>query len=119
MKVAKGKVMTKLSELPCEACNKHAKLLSLSEIEELLTHVEGWHVINDSNVQKLTRQFKTKSYKESVLFTNAVATLAGSVNHHPQIIMEYSLVTVVWWSHNIKGLHKNDFIMAAKTSDLL
>jgi 4a-hydroxytetrahydrobiopterin dehydratase len=51
-------------------------------------------------------------------FTNAVAKLAESADHHPQLIVEYSSVTVLWWTHAIQGLHKNDFIMAAKTSML-
>lgn len=110
--------MSTLSELNCTACNKSAKLLTLNEIEALLEEVPDWKVIVDDNIQKLTRQFETKNYQKSVTFTDAVAELAQTTNHHPQIILEYSSVTVVWWSHIIKGLHKNDFIMAAKTSSL-
>jgi 4a-hydroxytetrahydrobiopterin dehydratase len=110
--------MTALSELTCEACSASAKLLTSTGIKSLLLEIPEWQVILDSDIQKLTCEFQTKNYKKSMSFTNAVATLAESINHHPQIIVEYSSVTVVWWSHNIKGLHKNDFIMAAKTSHL-
>ena len=111
--------MATLSELTCEACNASARLLTLKEIEALLAEIPEWEVIEDLGIQKLTRQFQTKNYKKSISFTNSIAQLAESINHHPQIIVEYSSVTVVWWSHNIKGLHKNDFIMASKTSDLI
>ena len=97
---------------------KTAKLLTPIEIEVLLREVSGWEVIVDEGIHKLTRQFNTRNYQQSILFTNAVAELAKIANHHPQIIVEYACVTVVWWSHIIDGLHKNDFIMAAKTSDV-
>ena len=110
--------MTKLSELTCEACNTNAKLLTNDEIDIMLSKLLGWEVIVDSDIKKLKRQYLTENYQQSVSFTNAVALLAKSVNHHPQIIMEYSSVTVIWWTHVIQGLHNNDFIMAAKTSEL-
>ena len=110
--------MAVLSELTCEACSASARLLTLKEIESFLPEISEWEVIVDSGIKKLKRQFQTNNYQKSISFTNAVAKLAESINHHPQIIVEYSSVTVVWWSHNIKGLHKNDFIMASKTSNL-
>lgn len=110
--------MSRLSELTCEACSASTTLLSSAEIELLLPDIPQWQLITDSGIQKLSCEFQSKNYKKSMSFTNAVVALAESVNHHPQIIVEYSTVTVIWWSHNIKGLHKNDFIMAAKTSQL-
>ena len=110
--------LSQLSQLKCEACDANAKLLSQDEIESLLLQLQGWEIIVDSEIQKLKCKFSTKNYTKSMSFTNAVAEMADSINHHPQIIVEYASVTVIWWSHNIKGLHKNDFIMAAKTSGL-
>jgi len=110
--------MNQLSELKCKACNADASPLSQTEIESLLPDVEGWEVVVEKNVQKLERVFVTQNYTESMAFTNAVACLAESANHHPQLIVEYGSVTVTWWTHKINGLHKNDFIMAAKTSKL-
>ena len=51
-------------------------------------------------------------------FVNKVADLAEEEDHHPEIVLEWGKVTVNWWSHKIKGLHKNDFIAAAKTDAL-
>ena len=51
--------------------------------------------------------------------TNKLADLAEEEFHHPEIVTEWCKVTVSWWSHSIKELHRNDFIMAAKTDQLL
>lgn len=107
-----------LSEMRCTACNKNSRLLSEDEIALLKYELPGWQVVNDVGINKLSRRFVTKNYARSMAFTNAVAQLANETNHHPLMIVEYGAVTVVWWSHIIKGLHKNDFIMAAKTSEL-
>ena len=68
---------------------------------------------------KLKLNSKTKKVydpnNESLDFSNKVADLAESEDHHPKIVLEYGSVEVSWWSHKIKGLHKNDFICAAKT----
>ena len=108
--------MQNLAQHNCVACDKNARLLKAHEIEEVLTQLTDWKVINEEGINKLQQRFKTKNYKNSLAFTNAVAQLADSINHHPLLIVDYAAVTVIWWSHNIKGLHKNDFIMAAKTS---
>ena len=110
--------MSALSTQTCEACSASATQLTPEEIQSFLPEVSGWDIICESNIQKLSRTFKTKNYAESMSFTNAVAELAESANHHPLLIVEYSSVTVLWWSHKIKGLHTNDFILAAKTSAL-
>ncbi|WP_306579483.1 4a-hydroxytetrahydrobiopterin dehydratase, partial [Pseudomonas sp.] len=47
--------------------------------------------------------------------TNAVGEIAEAEGHHPGLLTEWGKVTVTWWSHSIKGLHRNDFIMCART----
>ena len=58
------------------------------------------------------------NYDDSRNFLNKVADLAEEEDHHPEIILEWGKVTVIWWSHKINGLHKNDFICASKTDAL-
>jgi len=108
--------MSRLAELTCEACSKGVKKLSADEISVLMLEIKGWDLIVDGDIQQLKRVFNFKNYTEAVKFTNEVASIAESVNHHPKIILEYGSVIVIWWSHIIKGLHNNDFIMADKTS---
>jgi 4a-hydroxytetrahydrobiopterin dehydratase len=109
--------MKPLSKSNCEACSADAKKLSAAQIESLLQEINNWELITDDNIQKLSRCFDTGNYAKSMAFTNAVAELAQASDHHPLLIVEYGTVTVVWWSHKIKGLHLNDFIMASRTSD--
>jgi len=59
-----------------------------------------------------------KEFCAALDFTNTVGGLAEEEGHHPAILTEYGKVTVVWWTHKIKGLHRNDFIMAAKTDQI-
>jgi 4a-hydroxytetrahydrobiopterin dehydratase len=110
--------MKSLSSLVCKACRADAPLLTQDEILSLMPEVEGWEITVDDGLQKLTRVFKTKNYAQSLAFTNAIGALAEEANHHPLIVLEYASVKVEWWSHKIKGLHKNDFIMAAKTTEV-
>jgi 4a-hydroxytetrahydrobiopterin dehydratase len=99
-------------------CRADTKKLTPGEIEKYLSEVEGWEVITESGIQKLKRKFITRIFKRSMLFTNKVADLAEEVDHHPQIIVEFSSVTILWWSHTVEGLHKNDFILAGRSSEL-
>ena len=81
--------------------------------------ISSWLIIEDEDeVRKLICVFAFKDYDESLNFTNIIAKLAEEEDHHPEIILEWGKVTVSWWSHKIKGLHKNDFICAAKTDEL-
>lgn len=104
-----------LKESKCEACTIDAPLVSDSEAKVLLLELDGWLIENDSGVNQLIKTYKFSNYAESLDFSNKVADLAESEDHHPKIVLEYGSVEVSWWSHKIKGLHKNDFICAAKT----
>ena len=109
--------MSDLASNTCEACRIDAPLVSDDEISILINEIEGWDVIDDG-VKKLKKEFNFSSYRDSKDFTNKVADMADQEDHHPQIILEWGKVTVIWWSHKIKGLHKNDFICAAKTNNI-
>ena len=107
-----------LSQSSCEACRLDAPVLSDQEIKELAPQIPSWIVHEEDGIKRLICSFAFSSYEDSVNFTNKVAKLAEEEDHHPEIILEWGNVTVSWWSHKIKGLHKNDFICASKTDDL-
>ena len=109
--------MSDLASSTCEACRIDAPIVSDNEASVLLMEIEGWHLIDDG-VKKLKKEFSFSNYSDSVNFSNKVADMAEQEDHHPQIILEWGKVTVIWWSHKIKGLHKNDFICAAKTNSI-
>ena len=104
-----------LKESKCEACTIDAPLVSDSEAKVLLLELDGWVIESVSDINQLIKTYKFSNYAESLDFSNKVADLAESEDHHPKIVLEYGSVEVSWWSHKIKGLHKNDFICAAKT----
>ena len=110
--------MNDLSSQSCEACQIDAPKVPQNQIQILLSEINDW-VLIEKPINKIQKVFKFKSYKDSVDFSNKVASLADDEDHHPQIILEWGKVTVIWWSHKIEGLHKNDFICAAKTDKLL
>ena len=109
--------MLDLCDLTCEACRADAPKASASEQEAFLKDIDGW-VINTDPCDMLVKKYSFESYEEAVSFTNAIAEMSETEGHHPKIILEWGLVTIVWWSHKINGLHKNDFICASKTDSL-
>jgi 4a-hydroxytetrahydrobiopterin dehydratase len=72
-------------------------------------------VYEKDGIKRLERTFKFKNFVQALEFTNQVGGLAEEEGHHPALLTEWGRVTVTWWTHKIKGLHRNDFIMAAKT----
>ena len=110
--------MNELINKKCEACRIDAPKVTNEEIPSLMSQIPLWDIIEENNIKKLTCLFKFSDYEQSLVFTNKVATLADEEDHHPQIILEWGKVKVIWWSHKIQGLHQNDFICAAKTDRL-
>jgi len=92
--------------------------LTDAEIDDLLIHVNGWDVKDVKGEKRIEKVFKFKNFAQALEFTNKIGAIAEEEGHHPLIITEYGRVTVDWWTHVIKGLHKNDFILAAKTDEL-
>lgn len=110
--------MHKLSKQHCQACQADAPLISADQAQELLTDLPGWSRLLDNGIEKLIKEYKFNSFRQALKFTNSVGELAENENHHPTLITEWGKVTVYWWTHKIKGLHMNDFIMAAKSDQL-
>ena len=110
--------MINLAAGQCTACRGGEPTLTEVEIEDLLFHVIGWQVMEVDGVKRLEKVFKLKNFVDAVEFTNKVAVIAEEQGHHPLIITEWGRVTVQWWTHKIKGLHRNDFIMAAKADEM-
>ncbi len=102
----------------CEACRADAPRLTEKEIHRLQEEVPQWQVIQREDIPLLVREYPFKNFFQALAFTNLVGRLAESMNHHPAILTEWGKVRVEWWTHKIKGLHRNDFVMAAKTERL-
>lgn len=113
-----GQSMSELTRESCVACRADAPRVEAEEAQKLLADVPEWNLRQDE-VPYLSRVFKFPNFLEALEFTNKVGELAEQENHHPRLITEWGRVTVDWWTHKIGGLHRNDFIAAAKTDQLL
>ena len=111
--------MTALPDMPCEACRADAPKVSDEEMRELMPQIPDWTPVTRDGILQLEREYTFKNFAQALAFTNKVGELAEQYNHHPAILTEWGKVTVTWWSHKIKGLHKTDLIMAAKTDQLV
>ena len=110
--------MTELSQLKCVACRGGDPSLTDTEIADLMPQIPDWQLVTQDGNLRLQRFFKFKNYAQALEFTNKIAAIAEGEDHHPLIVLEWGKVTAQWWTHVVKGLHKNDFIMAAKTDEL-
>ena len=110
--------MSSLSDFRCVPCRGGEPVLTDEEIADLRPQVPEWAVSEVDGIRHLERVFKFKNFIQALEFTNQVGALAEAEGHHPALLTEWGQVTVTWWTHKIKGLHRNDFIMAAKTDQL-
>jgi 4a-hydroxytetrahydrobiopterin dehydratase len=109
--------MEQLANSKCEACRADAPTLSGEEIDRYRPEVPEWGVVERDGIPRLERVFRFRNFVEALEFTNRVGELAEQEGHHPAILTEWGKVTVTWWTHKIRGLHRNDFIMAARTDE--
>jgi 4a-hydroxytetrahydrobiopterin dehydratase len=110
--------MTSLTQERCVACRKDSPRVTDAEIAELKPQIPEWNIIEREGIPRLERTYRFQNFVEALAFTNKLGALAEEEGHHPAILTEWGRVTVSWWTHKIKGLHRNDFIMAAKTDQL-
>jgi 4a-hydroxytetrahydrobiopterin dehydratase len=108
----------KLAEMRCVACRRDAPTVTAEEIAELHPQVAEWELVELDGIKRLRRLFRFDDFAQALAFTNGVGELAEEEGHHPALLTEWGRVTVSWWTHKIKGLHRNDFVMAAKTDEL-
>ncbi len=108
-----------LDEMKCVPCQGGMPTLTDAEIDKYYEQLQSWSVVEKEGIKRLEKSFAFKDFAEALAFTNRVGAIAEQEGHHPDILTEWGKVTVSWWTHKIKGLHKNDFVMAAKTDALL
>lgn len=102
----------------CVACRGDSPRVTDAEFAALKREVPAWQVVERDGIRRLERVFRFDDFVAALAFTNRVAALAEAEGHHPALLTEWGRVTVGWWTHAIRGLHRNDFVMAAKTDAL-
>ncbi|MEX1034011.1 MAG: 4a-hydroxytetrahydrobiopterin dehydratase [Cellvibrionaceae bacterium] len=110
--------MTVLAGNHCKACRVDAPRVTGEQVAMLSKEIPDWQLLTVSAIDQLQRGYTFPDFQSALAFANRVGELAEAEGHHPALLVEWGKVTVSWWTHKIKGLHKNDFIMAAKTDQL-
>ncbi len=110
--------MSELARGKCEPCQRGAPTVTAEEMAELKPQVPDWSVVERDGVQRLERVFEFPDFVQALAFTNRVGEIAEEEDHHPALLTEWGRVTVTWWTHTVRGLHRNDFIMAARTDEV-
>jgi 4a-hydroxytetrahydrobiopterin dehydratase len=107
-----------LAEEHCEPLHARDEVVHGRQLLDLHATVPDWHIVERDGFACLQRTFHFGSFAEALAFTDRVGALAQAEGHHPTIVTEWGRATVSWWTHALKGLHRNDFIMACKTDQL-
>ena len=111
--------MAGLSQQECAPCRGDEPPLDRDAIDEMMRDIDdAWRLDEQDGVPRIRRRFKVKGFQPAIDLTVAVGRIAEEQGHHPTIVTQWGSVTVEWWTHKIKGLHANDFIMAARTDEL-
>ncbi|MES3005204.1 MAG: 4a-hydroxytetrahydrobiopterin dehydratase [Patescibacteria group bacterium] len=107
--------MQKLHQKKCEVCRVGMPTLSNTEAAKYLGELLGWKKVGRS----IKKSFAFKNFKEALVFFNAVAEVAETEGHHPDMsIYKWKYVKLSLTTHAARGLTPNDFIVAAK-ADLI
>lgn len=110
--------MVQLANQKCVACRVDSPPLTSAEISELKPQIPGWNLIERDEVRYLRRSFQFMDFGGAMKFADEVGRVSESEGHHPQLVVEWGWVTITWWTHAIRDLHRNDFIMALKSAQL-
>lgn len=110
--------MDVLAQMKCTACRAGEPTLTDEELARFLPEVPDWAVVVRDGIARLERVFRFADFAGALAFANAVGAAAEEEGHHPALLVEWGRVTVTWWTHKIRGLHRNDVIMAARTDRL-
>jgi 4a-hydroxytetrahydrobiopterin dehydratase len=110
--------MSTLTQLQCIACRGGEPTVTEAELLEYTPQVPDWQISERAGIPQLERVFAFATFADALQFTNVVGQMAEAQGHHPALLTEWGKATVTWWTHKIGGLHRNDFIMAAKTEAL-
>ena len=114
----KGDDMDTQSQMKCVACRADSPAATADDLAEWMPQLPDWKIVERDGVRQLERAFRFKNFAQALAFTNGVGEIAEAEGHHPDILTQWGKVTVWWTTHKIRDLHRNDFIMAAKTDEV-
>ncbi|PSP83992.1 pterin-4-alpha-carbinolamine dehydratase [Halobacteriales archaeon QS_1_68_17] len=105
--------MATLADEPCEACTSDDEPLGPDEYADYLDELDGdvWTVVDDHHLEGT---YEFDDFRDALEFTYEIGELAEEEWHHPDLHLAWGEVVVELWTHKIDGLHKTDFVMAAR-----
>jgi 4a-hydroxytetrahydrobiopterin dehydratase len=110
--------MAMLTSERCTACRRDSPRVTEADIQELKPQIPEWTLAEVDGIPRLERVFRFTNFAQALNFTDRVGALAEEEGHHPAILTEWGKVSISLWTHKIHGLHRNDFVMAAKIDSL-
>ena len=103
---------TNLAEKTCTPCRGGVPPLTAQEAEDYRRQAPEWSLADDAT--RIERSYRFRNFRDAFGFVEQAAHLAEKEGHHPDIGFGWGYATVSLRTKKIKGLHENDFIMAAK-----
>jgi 4a-hydroxytetrahydrobiopterin dehydratase len=101
-----------LAEKTCTPCRGGIPPLTREEAESFHLQAPDWDLVDEA--KRIERTYRFKNFREAFDFVERAAALAENESHHPEIRFGWGFATVSLHTKKIKGLHENDFIIAAK-----
>ena len=105
--------MSNLLHLKCQALT--GTPMSEAVVRDHLAQVSGWHLSSGA----IEKTVSFKNYHETLAFVNALAWIAHTEDHHPDLAVSYDRCVVRFNTHSVGGISINDFICAAKADALV
>ena len=99
--------MDNLSKRHCEACRVGSLPVTDSDLKIFSENFKEWELLNENGIRKIKKQFKFPNFQEALSFTIKMGKLSEEQGHHPLLTLEWGKVSVIWWTHKIKDLHKS------------
>lgn len=99
--------------VPCGNDNEPLKDIKINDYLKSLD--DNWRVLDNIFLEKI---YKFQAFLDGLEFINDIAKLSEEEGHHPELTISWAKVIVRLTTYKIKGIHENDFILAAKIDDL-
>jgi 4a-hydroxytetrahydrobiopterin dehydratase len=107
---------TALAQKTCTPCRGGIPPLTREEAGQLRLQAPEWSLLDEG--KRIERKFRFAGFGEAYAFVQRVAELAEEEGHHPDITFGWGYAAISLYTHKIKGLHENDFIMAVKIDEI-
>lgn len=105
---------SELAAEQCQPCRADSPRVEAEEAQAFAASLPNWRVVDVDGMPQLHAAFRFADFAAALAFVDQVGALAEAADHHPRIVLEWGRVEVAWWTHAIGGLHRNDFVMAAR-----